>query len=348
MVDLSTQYLGLELKNPLVPSSSPYLREVDSIRRMADLGASAVVLHSLFEESIVASEEAALRFLHEQDQGFGEARSFLPVHTDDCFRTELDEYLEHLHRVKQAVDIPVIASLNGVTLGGWVEHARQLQEAGADALELNVYYVASDIFQSGAEVEARYVQLLEALREQVSLPITMKLGSQFSSLGHFVRSLEAAGASGVSLFNRFYQPDINLQTRDVEPSLSLSSSYESLLRIHWVATLYGHVNLSLAVTGGIHGAEDALKALMAGADITHVCSVMIRQGPEVIATILQDMQQWMEEHEYESVRQLKGSVCRDRALNPGAYDRANYVEVMQSHRGYRRTTVNNGMPGTPA
>lgn len=332
MTDLRTQYLGLSLKNPIVPSSSPYSRELDSIKKMADLGASAIVLHSLFEESIRASEEAALRFLHEQDMGFGEANSFLPVHSDDCFRTELDDYLEHIHQAKRSVDIPIIASLNGISVGGWVEFAKQIEQAGADALELNAYYIASDIFESSAEVEGRYIRLLQELKSQITLPITMKLGSQFSSLGHFVKILEQAGANGVSLFNRFYQPNINIETRHVEPALNLSSSYENLLRIHWIANLYGKVNLSLATTGGIHSAEDSIKALMAGADITHVCSVMLKQGPEVIATILKDMQHWLEEHEYESVAQLKGSVCKQHALDPSAYDRANYVEVMQSHK----------------
>lgn len=332
MINLSTHYLGLPLKNPIVPSSSPYSRDIDSIKKMAEFGASAVVLHSLFEESIIASEEATLRFLHQQDMGFGEASSFFPVHTDDCFRTELDEYLEHIQHAKKAVDIPIIASLNGISIGGWVEFAKKIEAAGADALELNAYYVASDIFESATEVEARYIRLLKELKYHVKLPITMKLGSQFSSLGHFVKCLESAGANGVSLFNRFYQPNIDLETRHVEPSLNLSSSYESLLRIHWIASLYGKVHLSLAATGGIHTAEDALKALMAGADITHVCSAMLKQGPEVIATILQGITQWMEEHEYHSIKQLKGSVCRQHALDPSAYDRANYVEVMQSHK----------------
>lgn len=331
MIDLSTKYLGLALKNPIVPSSSPLSRELDSLKLMEEQGAAAVVLHSLFEESIIASEEAALKFLHEQNLGFGEADSFLPVHSDDCFRTDLDDYLEHIINAKQTLDIPVIASLNGISVSGWIDFAKQIEQAGADALELNAYYVASNIFESSAEVENRYVAILKALKNQINIPITMKLGSQFSSLGHFVKQLENAGAQGVSLFNRFYQPNINLETRHVESSLSLSNSYESLLRIHWIATLYGKVNLSLASTGGIHTAADALKALMAGADITHICSALITQGPEVIATLLRDMNLWLEEHEYESVHQLKGSVCRDNALDPSAYDRANYVEVMQSH-----------------
>ena len=332
MIDLSTEYLGLKLKNPLVPSSSPLTGDLDSARELEDAGASALILPSLFEESILASEAAAARFLHEQDIGFGEAGSFLPIPDDSIYRSELDEYLHYIQTLKSSLSIPVIASLNGISTEGWPRYGKQLQEAGADALELNVYYVAADIFESGAEVEARYLKVLRELKQHVTVPVTMKLSSQFSSVGHFVRSLQEAGAQGVSLFNRFYQPDIDLLTREVVPTMSLSSSYENLLRIHWVATLFGKVDLSLAVTGGVHTAEDALKALMAGADVTHLCSVLLKQGPQALAEIEQGLREWMTEHEYESVQQLKGSVCRDRAIDPSAYDRANYVQVMHSHR----------------
>ncbi len=331
MIDLSTEYLGLKLKNPLVPSSSPLTGDLDSARELEDAGASALILPSLFEESILASEAAAARFLHEQDIGFGEAGSFLPIPDESIYRSELDEYLEYIQTLKSSLSIPVIASLNGISTHGWTRYGKQLQSAGADALELNVYYVA-DIFESGAEVEERYLKVLRELKQHVSVPITMKLSSQFSSVGHFVRSLQEAGAQGVSLFNRFYQPDIDLLTREVVPTLSLSSSYESLLRVHWVASLFGKVDLSLAVTGGIHTATDAMKALMAGADVTHLCSLLLKQGPQALAEIEHDMRVWMTEHEYESVQQLKGSVCRDRAIDPSAYDRANYVEVMNNHR----------------
>ena len=332
MSDLSTEYLGLKLKNPLVPSSSPLTGDLDSARELEDAGASALILPSLFEESILASEAAAARFLLEQDIGFGEAGSFLPIPDDSIYQSELDAYLHYIQTLKSSLSIPVIASLNGISTEGWTRYGQQLQEAGADALELNVYYVAADIFESGAEVEARYLKVLRELKQHVTVPVTMKLSSQFSSVGHFVRSLQEAGAQGVSLFNRFYQPDIDLLTREVVPTMSLSSSYENLLRIHWVATLFGKVDLSLAVTGGVHSAEDALKALMAGADVTHLCSVLLQQGPQALAEIEQGMREWMTEHEYQSVQQLKGSVCRDRAIDPSAYDRANYVQVMHSHR----------------
>lgn len=331
MIDLSTEYLGLKLKNPLVPSSSPLTGDFDSARELEDAGASALIMPSLFEESILASEAAAARFLHEQDIGFGEAGSFLPIPDETIYRSELDEYLEYVQTLKSSLSIPVIASLNGISTQGWTRYGKQLQSAGADALELNVYYVA-DIFESGTEVEERYLKVLRELKQHVSVPITMKLSSQFSSVGHFVRSLQEAGAQGVSLFNRFYQPDIDLLSREVVPTLSLSSSYESLLRVHWIATLFGKVDLSLAVTGGVHSATDAMKALMAGADVTHLCSALLKHGPQALADIEQGMRDWMAEYEYESVQQLKGSVCRDRAIDPSAYDRANYVEVMNNHR----------------
>lgn len=332
MIDLSTDYLGLKLANPLVPSASPLSRDLESARRLEDAGASALVMYSLFEEAINASEESAARFFHEQAIGYGEADSFLPVPAAADYLSELDEYLEQLAALKRALQIPVIASLNGITPGGWVHYGRQLQEAGADALELNVYYVASNFQESAAEVEGRYIELLYELKQHVMIPITMKLSSQFSSPGNFIRNLEAAGAHGVALFNRFYQPDIDLLTREVVPTLSLSSPYEALLRIHWVAALYGQVGLSLAVTGGIHSASDALKALMAGADVTHLCSVLLKAGPDALRTLRDDMLRWMEQNEYSSVQQLKGSVSRKHAIDPSAYDRANYMKVMDSHR----------------
>lgn len=331
MADLTTEYLGLRLANPLVPSASPLSRDLDTARRLEDAGAPALVMYSLFEEAIDTSEAAAARFFHEQAIGYGEADSFLPI--PDGYLSELEDYLEQLAALKQSLNIPIIASLNGISAGGWVQYGKQLQEAGADALELNVYYVAANLDESAAEVESRYIELLYKLKQYVSIPITMKLTSQFSSVGHFVKSLEAAGANGVALFNRFYQPDINLESREVVPALTLSSSYESLLRVHWVAVLFGHVNLSLAVTGGIHTVDDALKTLMAGADVTHLCSVLLKQGPEHLATLRAGLDAWLDAHDYASVRQLKGSVSRKHAIDPSAYDRANYVKVMDSHRG---------------
>jgi len=330
MVDLTTEYLGLKLNNPLVPSSSPLTGDAASARRLEDAGAAAIVMPSLFEEEVRESEESVARFLHEQAIGFGEADSFLPV-PEEC-STPLDEYLELLSTLKASLDIPVIASLNGVSNDGWIRYGKQLEEAGADALELNVYYVAANVEESAAEVESRYVQMLYELRQHISLPVSMKLSSQFSSLGHFVRSLEAGGARGVSLFNRFYQPDIDLVSREVLPKLDLSSPYESLLRIHWLAILHGRVNLSLAATGGFHGASEILKAIMAGADAVYLCAVLLKQGPGQLAVLLEDIRRWLEDNEYDSLRQLRGSVSQKHAIDPAAYQRNNYVKLLEGYR----------------
>jgi len=329
MVDLSTEYLGLKLANPLVPSASPLSRDLDTAKRLEDAGASALVMYSLFEETIHNEERQMDRFLVEQGTGFAEADGFFPE--PPRYSSSLDDYLAQLTALKASLDIPVIASLNGVSGDGWLGHGLDLQEAGADALELNVYYVAADINETAADVEQRYVSLLQELKEAVNIPVTLKLSHQFSAPGNFIRQLEHAGADGVALFNRFYQPDIDLDSLQVTPSLQLSDPHEALLRIRWVALLYGRVQLSLAVTGGIHGADDALKALLAGADVTHLCSALLQHGPGRLGEILGDMQRWMEEKEYASVSQLKGSVSQQHAIDPGAYERANYLNVLDSY-----------------
>jgi dihydroorotate dehydrogenase (fumarate) len=328
MVDLKTEYLGLKLANPLVPSASPLSKDLDMAKQLEDAGASALVMYSLFEEKIDYEEEHMARFLHEQAIGHGEATSFHPV--PDNYISHQDEYLEQLHSLKTHLDIPIIASLNGTSSSGWIHYGKELQQAGADALELNVYYVAADPEETSQDVEARYINLLKDLRQHVSLPITMKLSSQFSSILYMAQQLEAAGANGLALFNRFYQPDVDLESLKVIPKLELSSSMESLLRIRWVALLHGRVNLSLAVTGGFHTTEDILKALLAGADVTHLCSALLHHGPEHLSEILQDLKIWLEEHEYESVSQLKGSISQQHAIDPAAYERANYVNVLDS------------------
>jgi len=326
-MDLQTNYLGLELKNPIVPSASPLSKNIDTAKQLEDAGASALVMYSLFEEEMI-EEAVNLDFLIEgQSLGTAEASSYLPV--ADCYKNCLDLYLEQLGNLKKSLEIPVIASLNGVTNGGWIEHAKDIEDAGADALELNIYYIPTDITESGTEVEARYIDILKSVKKQISIPVTCKLTSQFSSPGHFIKQLEAAGADGVSLFNRFYQPDINLETLELDPTLHLSSPYESLLRMHWIGLLYGQTNLSIAATGGVHNAETVIKLLMAGADITHLCSVLLKEGPEVIKTILSELIQWLEEKEYESVSQLKGSVSKGKAINPIAFERVNYLQVLQ-------------------
>lgn len=329
MIDLSTEYLGLKLKNPIVPSASPQTKDINSAIALEDAGAAAVVMHSLFEEKIAHEAEHLARFFHQQSIGHGEADSFHPVPAN--YVSYQEQYLEQLHKLKTQLEIPVIASLNGTTPGGWIEYGILLQEAGADALELNVYYLAADVSEDSDQVEQRYVDILNSLRGHVKIPIVMKLSSQFSALIPFCRRLQDHGANGIAIFNRFYQPDINLETLQVEPKLTLSSAYESLLRIRWTAILHDHLDCSIAVTGGIHGFEEVLKALLAGADVTHMCSALLHHGPVQISRTLQQMQTWFEEHEYRSVSQLKGSISRQHAIDPTAYDRANYISVLDSY-----------------
>ena len=329
MVDLTTNYIGLKLANPLVPSASPLSKDASSARRLEDAGASALVMYSLFEEKIEAEEHQIQRFFYEQSLGHGEADSFHPMPNN--IQTYQEHYLEQLQKIKSALSIPVIASLNGTSLSGWVEYGQQLQQAGADALELNIYHLAANAEESSDAVENRYLDILQELKCHVSLPIIMKLSSQFSSPIHFARRLEAAGADGIALFNRFYQPDIDLETLEVLPKLELSSSSEALLRIRWTALLYGRTKLSLAVTGGFHETSDVLKALLAGADVVHLCSVLLKQGVGHLTQILTELEQWLIEHEYESISQLKGSVSQQHAIDPSAYERANYVQVLDSY-----------------
>ncbi len=329
MVDLTTDYLGLKLANPLVPSASPLSKDVSSARRLEDAGASALVMYSLFEEKIEAEEHQMERFFYQQAIGHGEADSFHPV--PDNIQTYQEQYLEQLQKIKSALAIPVIASLNGTSMSGWVEYGRQLQQAGADALELNIYHVAANAEESSDAVENRYLDILQELKGRVSLPIVMKLSSQFSSPIHFAKRLEAAGANGIALFNRFYQPDIDLETLEVLPKLELSSPSEALLRIRWTALLYGRTQLSLAVTGGFHETPDVVKALLAGADVVHLCSVLLKQGVGRLTEILTELEQWLVDHEYESISQLKGSVSQQHAIDPSAFERSNYVQVLDSY-----------------
>jgi len=328
MIDLSTDYLGLKLKNPLVPSASPLSRDLDTALRLEDAGAAALVMYSLFEEELRAEDAMMDRFLLHAGIGHGEADGFLPGF--DEFQGGLERYVEHLQRLKSRLEIPVVASLNGVSPTGWVELGRALQEAGADALELNVYHVAAEMLESGEAVEARYLSLLRELRSAVSLPIVMKLSPFFSSLPHFIKQLELAGAQGVALFNRFYQPDIDLDTLCVVDQLHLSHSDEALLRIRWLSILHGRTHLTLAATGGVHSHEEALKLLLVGADVVHLASCLLQHGPARLTQILHDMERWMSEREYVSVAQLKGSMSQKNLSDPAAMARASYLRVLDS------------------
>ena len=328
MVKLDTQYLGLSLKNPLVPSASPLSRDIDSALHLQDAGASALVMYSLFEEELLAEERQLERFLYHQDLGHHESSSFLPV--PDNYKSGLDSYLEQLQRLKAGLDIPVIASLNGVTDEGWIDYASELQGAGADALELNVYYIANNIEESAAQVEQRYLDMLHKLLATVSIPVVVKLSSQFSSPLNFIRQLQQAGVAGVAIFNRFYQCDINLETLAVEPHLQLSTPYEALLRVRWAAMLRGQLDIDIAVTGGFHHSDDILKALLAGANVVHLCSAVLAQGPQLVAELLSQIEQWLEQNEYESVQQMRGSLCQRNAVDPSAFERSNYRQVLDS------------------
>ncbi len=328
MIDLATDYLGIPLKNPLVPSASPLSKDLDTALRLEDAGAAALVMHSLFEEKLHAEDAMTERFLVDADLGHSETDGFLP--DDGEFQGSHERYLSHLHQLKRRLQIPVVASLNGVSPSGWVELGRSLEQAGADALELNVYHVAADMLTPGDAVEARYVELLTELRKVVSLPIVMKLSPYFSSLPHVVQQLENAGAQGVALFNRFYQPDIDLDQLQMADQLQLSTRDEALLRIRWIAILHGRTRLTLAATGGVHGADEALKLLLAGADVVHLASCLLQHGPDKLTEILAAMQHWMEEKEYESVAQLKGSMSQKNLPDPSIVARASYLRVLDS------------------
>jgi dihydroorotate dehydrogenase (fumarate) len=328
--DLQTRYLGLDLKNPFVPSSSPLSRDVAAAKKLEDHGAGALVMYSLFEEEIEAEEAIAQRLMHQQDIGHAEASSYLPVHGELASRR--DAYLEQLVKLKTSLEIPVIASLNGVTPGGWIKHAKSLEEAGADALELNVYQVAADIGEPGEAVERRVIELVSALRAEVTMPLGVKLSSSFSSVAHLAGQLAAAGADSLALFNRFYQPDIDLADLSVAQSLNLSTSAECLLAMRWIAILHGRVKLTLAATGGVHTAEDAIKLLLCGADATYLCSSLLINGPGRLTEIRRDVSDWLDDNEYESIEQLKGSLSQQHCGDPAAYERGNYVRLLGSYR----------------
>ena len=329
-MDLSTTYMGLKLKNPLVPSAGPLTSEVDSIRKLEDAGAAAIVLHSLFEEQISHEAEELNHLTRQGTESFAESLTYFPEAGD--YRLGPDEYLEFIRKAKLAVGIPVIASLNGVTVGGWTDYARKMQDAGADGLELNVYYVATDPTLHAPDVENRYVQILKAVKSHVKIPVAIKLSPFFSATAAMCKRLDEAGANGLVLFNRFYQPDIDLDNLEVVPNLVLSTPHEMRLPLRWIAILHGHVKASLAATTGIATGQDALKMLMAGADVAQLCSVLLRRGPAELKKILTDMQTWMEEKEYESVRQLKGSMSQKAVADPSAFERANYMKALASYQ----------------
>lgn len=329
MSDLSTRYLGLSLRNPLVASASPLCESLDNLRAMEDAGAGAVVLHSLFEEQIDVEGSHLDRYLTHGAESYAEALDYFP----DLARYNLgpDGYLEHVRRAKDALAIPVIGSLNGVSTGGWIDFARKIEQAGADALELNVYYVPTDPALSGVQVERMYTDLVRDVKASVSIPVAVKLGHAFTALANVARHLDVVGADALVLFNRFYLPDFDLERLEVAPRLTLSSPYEVLVRLHWVAILYGHVKADLAVTGGVHGSSQVLKAMMAGARVAMMTSALLQHGIAHLARVRADVIEWMEAHEYASIREMQGSMSYRSVAEPAAFERANYMKVLSSY-----------------
>lgn len=330
-MNMSTQWLGLPLDNPFVPSASPMSRSLDAAKLLEDAGASAIVMYSLFEEAITAEEEGMTRFLHHQETGHAEADGFLPNHAD--FPGELDRYLEQVASLKATLDIPVIASLNGVTASGWMTHAKEIEDAGADALELNAYYIAGDIWEEGHYVEQRYITLLNELREHVAIPINMKLSAFFSSVGNLVKKLESAGVSGVTLFNRFYQPDIDVEGMRLKFALTPTVSSDALLAMRWMAMLHGRVECSLSATGGVHSGEDAIKLLLAGSDVVHLCHALLQHGPEHLQRVIADVRDWMERQGFEQIDDFRGRMSQVSLLDPSEYERLNYIRLIDTYSG---------------
>lgn len=329
-MDLSTTYLGLKLKHPVMPSASPLSQTLDGIRRLEDAGASAIVMYSLFEEQIEGESHLLDHYLSVGTESHAEAVTYYP----DLKRYNVgpDGYLWQISHAKAAVDVPIIASLNGISTGGWVEYARYIQDAGADALELNIYLIATDFHTTAAEVEERYLDVVRAVKSQVSIPVAVKIGPYFSSFANMAMRLSDAGADGLVLFNRFYQPDFDLEELRVTPNLVLSSRHELRLPLRWLAILYGRIEADMALTSGVHSHEDVLKGLMAGAKVTMMASELLRNGVHRIGEIVNDLQQWLESHEYDSVAQMQGSMSQKNVAEPDVFERANYMKVLQSWR----------------
>jgi len=324
---LATTYLGLPLKNPVVAGASPLVDQLDNVRRLEDSGAAAVVMRSLFEEQITNDQIAEFSHTENPAESFSEATSYFPQMGDYAFGP--DRYLEQITRIKQSVDIPVIGSLNGVSLGGWTDYASLIEQAGADALELNVYYIATDLEEDGLAVEQRTLDILQAVKETVTIPIAVKLSPFFSSPGHFAKQLDSLGAAGLVMFNRFYQPDIDIEELEATHRLDLSNSTELRLRLRWAAILHGHLKADIAVSGGVHTVEDIIKAIMCGANIVQVVSCLLKYGPSHIGSLINGLRHWLEDHEYESVDQMRGSMSLGHCPDPSVFERANYLRVLQ-------------------
>jgi dihydroorotate dehydrogenase (fumarate) len=328
MLDLSTTYLGLPLRNPLVASASPLSKRLETVQRLEEAGAAAVVIYSLFEEEITHDSLELDHYLEFGTQTYAESLSYFPDFA--TYQIGPERYLEHVQRLKESVSIPVIGSLNGVTTGGWVDYAARIQQAGADALELNIYYLPTSLEQTGAELETTYLNLIRDVAAQVQIPVAVKLSPFFTSIPHMAKEICEAGAAGLVLFNRFYQPDFDIERLEIVPHIELSTSHDLRLPLRWIAILFGRIDGDLALTSGVHTAEDALKAVMAGANVAMMASSLLAHGPAYVARLLEDMRAWMDEHEYSSIKQMRGSMSQLGVADPAAFERANYVKALST------------------
>jgi dihydroorotate dehydrogenase (fumarate) len=327
MMDLGTKYLGMQLRTPLIASASPLSQEIGGIRSLEDAGASAVVLYSLFEEQLRQERLELERDLDAGIESFAEAVTYLP-HSGG-FHTGPEGYLNHISKAKDAVDIPIIASLNGSTLGGWTSYAKQIEEAGADAIECNIYFIPTNTEIPGSQIEETFASILREVKTAVQIPVAAKLSPFFSNFANFAKRLDQIGTDGLVLFNRFYQPDIDLEELEIKPNVLLSSPHELRLPLTWIGILYGRIRANLAATSGVHRPEDVIKLLMVGADVTMLCSALLRNGVGHLRHVEEGVQQWMEEHEYESVQQLQGSMSHLRCPEPAAFERAQYMRAVK-------------------
>jgi dihydroorotate dehydrogenase (fumarate) len=326
-MDLSTKYLGLQLRTPLVASASPLSQEIAGIRSLEDSGASAVVLYSLFEEQLRQEALELDRDLNAGTESFAESLTYFPQGSE--FHTGPEGYLNHIRKAKEAVDIPIIASLNGATLGGWTKYAKQIEQAGADAIECNIYFIPTNMAVSGSDAELLYTDILREVKTAVHIPVAVKLSPFFSNLANMAKRLDQMGTDGLVLFNRFYQPDIDLEELEIKPNVLLSGPQDLRLPLTWIGILYGRIRANLAATSGVHGPQDVIKLLMVGADVTMMCSALLRHGIGHLRHVEQGVREWMEGHEYESVQQMQGSMSQLRCPDPGAFERAQYMRAVK-------------------
>ena len=333
-MDLSTTYLGFKLSNPLMPGASPLVDDLDTVKKLEDAGAAAIVMHSLFEEQLTHEQAGHMHSVEMHEEAFAEALSYFP--RPEEYRLGPDKYLEQISKIKKAVKVPVIASLNGTTASGWLEYATLIEQAGADALELNLYYLATGAWETGEQVESRTLDAIKVVRQAVKIPVAVKISPYFSALAHFAKRIDEVGANGLVLFNRFYQPDIDVENLEVVPHLQLSHSATLLLRLRWLAIVYGHVKADLACSGGVHTPLDAIKAVMAGAKAVQVVSALLQHDPSLLKELREGMAQWLEEHEYESLGQAVGSMSLQNCPNPQALERANYMKILASWKPSKR------------